>query len=327
MSLFLLSYSKDGAAHCFEHDLLIVTGNGCQKLIKLFLYIAAIKIIWIMKGRNVFSKEQYKKIKGLVAQKVIEPRDKQKGIRASMRRLGFYITDFVTDQKGFDVDKLEGLVTQGEIIIKGSVLESKTVTASKAKKSTRVLHVSSTKKIKANGFNQFDPEKNSTDEIPNSPGNYIICLKRESKLPKVNERYQTKNLNGFEVVYTGIAGKSLRRRDYQQHFTGNAGSSTLRKSIGSLMGLTKIPRDKDPSNGKSKFTEGGEEKLSNWMAENLFLYYKENPKPIQFEEGLINEYCPPLNLDKTKDLTINKEFRDLLRKLRKFKIEGRVLIK
>ena len=46
----------------------------------------------------------------------------------------------------------------------------------------------------------------------------------------------------------GISTVSIRKRDYQQHFIGNnAGKSTLRKSLGSLMGFPKIPRDKNLS--------------------------------------------------------------------------------
>lgn len=43
-------------------------------------------------------------------------------------------------------------------------------------------------------------------------------------------------INGLPVIYVGIAGrstskvKSLRKRDYKNHFNGNARESTLRKS-------------------------------------------------------------------------------------------------
>ena len=57
-----------------------------------------------------------------------------------------------------------------------------------------------------------------------------------------------------------LVKKSLKKRDYKQHFAGNnSGGSTLRKSLGSLMGLKKIPRDKNnPFNGKTKFSETDE---------------------------------------------------------------------
>lgn len=86
------------------------------------------------------------------------------------------------------------------------------------------------------------------------------------------------------------------------------------------MGFSKIPRDKNnPDNGKTKFNESDEEILSQWMKENLLLFYnvelttKEQIK--NFEEKLINEYNPPLNILGNNNL-INKEYRALLKNLR-----------
>ena len=159
------------------------------------------------------------------------------------------------------------------------------------------------------------PRINSINDIPNYPGNYIVCLKKGCGLPKNREVYQINKFNGYEVIYTGIAGKSLRNRDYKQHFTGNAGSSTLRKSLGSLFGYFKIPRDKDPGNGKTKFIDRDEIKLSEWMQENLVLYFKKNPLPKKLEDELIKKFNPPLNLSKNKN-QINTEFRKNLSELR-----------
>ena len=274
--------------------------------------------IQAMKGKSNFSQEEYQKIKQLVTKKVDAPRDKQKGIRASMRRLDFYITDFVTDQKGFDVSQLEQLVTQKKITIEGETLKMKKSISTDYSSKKIVAQITESKEHQKNiedEFRLFMPTINSINDIPNSPGNYIVCLKKGCGLPKNSEVYQTKKFNGYEVIYTGIAGKSLRNRDYKQHFTGNAGSSTLRKSIGSIMGLKKIPRDSNPANGKTKFTEHDEDKLSIWMQENLLLYFKKNPLPKNLEDELIKKFNPPLNLSKNKN-RINAEFRKKLSELR-----------
>lgn len=175
-----------------------------------------------------------------------------------------------------------------------------------------------TRKLTDN-FTLFDPGKNSSNDIPDNPGNYIVCLKKGSKLPDIGIDCEMKTYQKLNVIYTGIAGKSLRKRDYRQHFTGNnAGSSTLRKSLGSLFCYPKIARDKNPSNGKTKFKENDEIKLSEWMKSNLVLYFKSNLNPDKLEDELIKELNPPLNLSKNKNLT-NQLFRNRLSELRKKK--------
>ena len=42
----------------------------------------------------------------------------------------------------------------------------------------------------------------------------------------------------YNVVYVGKSSKSLRIRDYKQHFTGTAGNSTIRKSLGCLLAVS-----------------------------------------------------------------------------------------
>ena len=180
-------------------------------------------------------------------------------------------------------------------------------------------------KIKKLVFKLLDPEKNFLELLPDSPGNYIIALNHFASLPKVsispvlNQYYY----NGcyYDVIYTGISKISLKKRDYKQHFAGNnSGRSTLRKSLGSLMGLKKIPRDKNnPLNGKTKFSEADENNLSEWMRHNLLLFFREeeNVTSIEaIEKDLINFYNPPLNI-KTNNNTINEDFRKLLKELRK----------
>ena len=101
-------------------------------------------------------------------------------------------------------------------------------------------------------FKHFDPLKNSANEIPDEKGVYLFLLKTNANLPKVDCVYSCRKLHDRDIIYIGISNKSLRRRDFKQHFYGNAGISTLRKSIGSLMGLQKIPRSKTKIDGKTK---------------------------------------------------------------------------
>ena len=155
--------------------------------------------------------------------------------------------------------------------------------------------------------------------LPNVAGNYVFLLRKGSQLPQVDINPQipevTLDGNTYQAIYTGIASKSLRGRDYRAHFIGNdASRSTLRKSIGSLFGYDLIPRKEGDLKYK-KFKPADEEKLTEWMMSNLLLAFVENADPESMEDKLIAELNPPLNLDKN-DNTVNAEFRALLSKLR-----------
>ena len=164
--------------------------------------------------------------------------------------------------------------------------------------------------------NRFDPKKDNETKVSNSPGNYILCLRENSKLPDVDIVPIMEKFEGLEVIYTGSTSKSLRTRDFKQHFTGNnAGSSTLRKSLGVLFGYQLVPRDKDPNTGKTKFSDIDEQKLTDWMWENLILFFAPSNNYKSNEEELIAYLNPPLNLQKAKNI-VNADFRKLVSQLR-----------
>lgn len=166
----------------------------------------------------------------------------------------------------------------------------------------------------------FDPMTMDSNTLPNVAGNYVFLLRKGSHLPKVDIEPKipevTLDGNTYQAIYTGIASKSLRKRDYRNHFVGNnASSSTLRKSIGSLFGYNLILRKEGDLKHK-KFKPADEEKLTKWMMSNLLLVFVENADPEPLEEKLIAELNPPLNLYKNHNM-VNKEFRALLSKLRR----------
>ncbi|HCP94139.1 MAG TPA: hypothetical protein DIU05_08925 [Bacteroidetes bacterium] len=158
--------------------------------------------------------------------------------------------------------------------------------------------------------NLFDPAIHSIT-IPDSPGNYIIALKPNSKLAIKGFNPVYKQIKKYNVIYVGKASKSLYKRDYKQHFKGNnSGSSTLRKSIGVLMGLKKIKRDLGVNN-KTKFEIRDEERITNWMHKNLVMFYFVNEQYDAVEQKLLDYFSPPLNL-KGINSEINKEIRQYL---------------
>lgn len=177
------------------------------------------------------------------------------------------------------------------------------------------------KNMITNEFQFFDPLEDDISIVSDLPGNYIFTLREKSKLPDIGIPVTYTKFRNYEVIYVGLASGSLRDRDVKKHFNGNAGSSTLRKSLGCLFGYNLIPRDSHyNSNGKTKFSIDDESKLSYWMKTNLLLFYYPNKDFDSIEFVLIQDFNPPLNLDKNHN-AINSGFRKHLAKLRNNKPE------
>ena len=258
----------------------------------------------------------------MIKEKQTADKTEQKSIRNRIRKIGFYFSDFSNQKKGYDISDLEQLVNTGEIKIIGivnNIEQPKIATKQKENpKQTKVRTFNKsylTKALIDFAKNKFEPNKDLENIIPDTCGNYIICLKKQSKLPKSEYKVELQTFDGLNVVYTGIAGTSLKKRDYRQHFKGNSGSSTLRKSLGVLFGYKLIPRDKSPESRKTKFDLNDESKLSEWMNLNLIMYFLPNSDFEDLENKLIDKLNPPLNLSKNKNL-INESFRKNLSKLR-----------
>lgn len=275
-----------------------------------------------MKGKNQFSKSEFNQLKTLIKEKQTANKTEQKSIRNRIRKIGFYFSDFSNKKKGYDISDIEQLVKTGEIKILEIINNNeKLKIATKQKENPKKAKVSTFNKVNLTKVlvnfakNRFDPNKDLENVIPDTCGNYLICLKKQSKLPKSEYKMELQSFDGLNVIYTGIASKSLKKRDYRQHFKGNASSSTLRKSLGVLFGYKLIPRDKNPKSRKTKFNLKDETKLSNWMNLNLVMYFLPNSDIDDLENKLFERLNPPLNLSKNKNL-INESFRKSLSKLR-----------
>ncbi|WP_193510774.1 GIY-YIG nuclease family protein [Christiangramia fulva] len=264
-----------------------------------------------MEKRTKFTQQEIDILESLIKKRIKADRTEQKSIRNKMRKLGFYGSYFgISDLQPSD---LQNLIRSRRITI---VDHNKENNLNPEIKKT-VVKEQGIKTSEEFEFLVFNPQKSSITDIPNEPGNYIVCLNKNSKLPEIGIEPELTKFKGLEVIYTGIAGTSLRKRDFKQHFTGNnAGTSTLRKSIGLLFGFDKIPRDKDPNTGKTKFKYDDELKLSEWMNSNLTLYFISNHKHNELENELIKKLNPPLNLSKNKSI-INQDYRKKLSRLRR----------
>lgn len=278
-----------------------------------------------MKGQNTFTSLQVQTIKKLIAEKVVATPDKQKGIRAKIRNIGFHYSDFSSKKCGYTVANFEALIRSGQIKISDGIYNpTKIVTANNIDK-PKIIEKKVSVIIKSNGLksnldnfkiNRFDPKTDSEATIANNSGNYILCLRKNSDLPAVSIKPILTTFEGLQVIYTGIASGSLRTRDFRQHFKGNnAGRSTLRKSLGVLFGYKQISRDSDPNTGKTKFGITDELKLSEWMCNNLIMFFLPTSEYNSIEIELINHFSPPLNLKGNSNI-INSDYRRLLSSLR-----------
>lgn len=134
------------------------------------------------------------------------------------------------------------------------------------------------------------------------------------------------SVSKHQIIYIGKTESSQEKRDAKTHFaTGKTGSSTVRKSIGSILcskeNLNPIPRnDSDYKKNRFshfKFDNPSEIKITNWMEKNLALSFYEYPKTKleieDLETEIINELVPILNISKNSKNT----FKEHLQQFRK----------
>ena len=70
-----------------------------------------------MKGKRKFSRKQAAEIRTLLRKKCRSGRSEQKSIRAQLRRMEFYISDWDNSRRGFTAVDFDDLVKKGQIRI------------------------------------------------------------------------------------------------------------------------------------------------------------------------------------------------------------------
>jgi hypothetical protein len=68
-----------------------------------------------MAGRMSFTRDEIEQLRSSLRELRRADRNRQKTIRARMRRMGFYITDFSHDADGFTASDLDDLISRGTI--------------------------------------------------------------------------------------------------------------------------------------------------------------------------------------------------------------------
>lgn len=118
-------------------------------------------------------------------------------------------------------------------------------------------------------------------------------------------------LDDLILLYVGISPKApprngrarsrqtLRSR-IRYHYRGNAEGSTLRLSLGCLLGQRLGLQLRRVGSGTRLTFADGEQALSAWMADNAYVTWLETPEPWAAERELIAAVDLPLNLDQNR---------------------------
>ncbi|MGW5126854.1 GIY-YIG nuclease family protein [Streptomyces sp. NPDC004069] len=124
------------------------------------------------------------------------------------------------------------------------------------------------------------------------------------------------DLDAGRLLYVGIAPRHMANRTSTQnlrkraryHFRGNAYGSTLRLTIGCLLGLE---LRRVGSGKRMTFGMAGETTLSQRMAENARVCWVEHGEPWVLESELISQLDLPLNLDQNRHNAFHSRLKGL----------------
>ncbi|MEU4923630.1 GIY-YIG nuclease family protein [Streptomyces parvus] len=124
------------------------------------------------------------------------------------------------------------------------------------------------------------------------------------------------DLEAGRLLYVGIAPRFMANRASTQnlrkrvryHYRGNAAGSTLRLTLGCLLGLE---LRRVGSGKRMTFCKAGEATLTQWMADNARVCWIEQDEPWDLESKLISQLDIPLNLDQNRQNTFHSRLKEL----------------
>jgi hypothetical protein len=175
-----------------------------------------------VKGKSTFTEQEVADLRRLIAEKQTADRDRQKAFRGKMRSIGFYITDFVTDQRGFTASDFDDLIARGTIVVEAngearrpsrSAAERKVVRREPAGHSTEDRDQARSRRERA--ARQYKPEKVDLLLVGEEPPS---ALDRYFYFPDVREqdslfRYVCRALLGRDPTRDGKADLLAELRD------------------------------------------------------------------------------------------------------------------
>jgi hypothetical protein len=143
--------------------------------------------------------------------------------------------------------------------------------------------------------------------VPTSAGVYVWFFDTALPLVDIGACHR---VGDRALLYIGISPKapSLRgfppsrstlRKRIQTHFRGNAEGSTLRRTLGCLLGpQLGIQLRRVGSGHRYTFTNSGEQLLDRWIDQHAFVAWVETEKPWEIEKKILSsDLSLPLNVD------------------------------
>jgi hypothetical protein len=149
--------------------------------------------------------------------------------------------------------------------------------------------------------------RDAADRVPPKPGLYAIYAPSDvaTNLGLI--------VTTSTPLYVGKAERSLAGRDLGTHFATNrsrparTGGSTVRRSLAALLrvelALQAVPRNTKNPDGSANYalTPEGDDRLTEWMHDNLSLAVWPAPQPLpvplrDIEKAVLWQWAPPINL-------------------------------
>jgi hypothetical protein len=167
---------------------------------------------------------------------------------------------------------------------------------------------------------------------PSNLGNFMIAdslwtraevLAQPSPVPPVPGVYgwhftaaPNPGLDAGRLLYVGIAPRHMANRTSSQHlrkriryhYRGNAYGSTLRLTLGCLLGLE---LRRVGSGTRLTFGTAGEASLSEWMHEHARVCWYPTDQPWLIESEAIGRLDLPLNLDQNRNHPFHRQLTEL----------------
>jgi len=135
------------------------------------------------------------------------------------------------------------------------------------------------------------------DLVPDKAGLYCIKIKKPHSLPSYFTNILI-NKRKHNILYIGIATTSLKKRMLNQELRAK-GHGTFFRSLGAVLGY--CPPFNSLSNKKNKrnykFSKSDEDSIIKWINKNLIINWVETEEPEKYEQQLIKNHSPLLNLD------------------------------
>jgi hypothetical protein len=262
-------------------------------------------------GRNRFTRSEIDELRRLVREKQTADRSRQKTLRARMRRLGFYISDFSADSKGFVVSDLDELIRRGVIAVVENGEPAGEASAGPAATDAprRAARGQGADEVVAALMG--DPVAVSAALAPANAGGapavpgFYAWWGAEGAIAGAPHHPHPRRPD-LGLLYVGISpdrpssGADIRSRVVGQHVRGNTSSSTFRFVLAALL-LEELALTPRLAASKVVLDREDNARLRAWKFDHLSLTWCERERPWGVEAAVSALVRPPLNSAGNRD--------------------------